>query len=66
MRRTYKRGIMTARVMLGGTERRQSNAMKLRRECGCSGVRSRGTGLRRLSGQAVDGDDRGARDESSA
>ena len=43
MRRTYKRGIMPARGSLGGTKWIQSNAMKLRRECGCSGVRSRGT-----------------------
>ena len=31
--------------------------MKLRRECGCSGVRLRGTEWIRQSGQAVDGDD---------
>ena len=43
MRRTDKRGIMTARGSLGGTEWIQSNAMKLQRECGCSGVSSRGT-----------------------
>ena len=32
-----------ARGSLGGTEWIQSNVMKLRRECGCSGVMSRGT-----------------------
>ena len=32
MRRTYKRGIMTARGSLGGTEWIQSMAMNLRRE----------------------------------
>ena len=45
MRQTYKRGIMTARGSLGGTEWIQSNAMKLRRECGSAGVRSSGTEL---------------------
>ena len=33
---------MLKRVNAGGTEWIQSNAMKLRRGCGCSGVRSRG------------------------
>ena len=50
MRRTYKRGIMTARVSLGGTEWIQSKAMKLRRECRCSVVRSLGRSLGRWVG----------------
>ena len=39
----FRIALLPARSSLGGTERIQSNAMKLRRECRCSGVRSRGT-----------------------
>ena len=38
--RAVRRSVAGALV---GTEWIQSNAMKLRRECGCAGVRSRGT-----------------------
>ena len=39
----FRFALLPARSSLGGTEWIQSNAMKLRRECRCSGVRSRGT-----------------------